>query len=241
MNAPVLEVCIDSPAGMAAAVAGGADRIELCSALALGGLTPSSGLMSVAARLPVPVFALIRPRAGGFQYDDAEIAVICADIAAVRAAGLAGVVIGASLADGRLDVPAVRRMKAAAQGLPMTLHRVFDLVPDWRAAMETAIDLGFSRILSSGGEANAVTGRGQLAQMALAAKGRIGILPGSGITAENLPLLREALPLPEIHASCSVPTAIGAGEARLGFSGPGLRQTSAEAVRALKAALLRGA
>lgn len=238
MTAPLLEVCVDSPAGMTAAVAGGADRLELCSALALGGLTPSLALMGAAARLPIPVFALIRPRAGDFHYTASEVALICGDILAARNAGLAGVVIGASRADGRLDVPALNRMADAAGPIVRTLHRVFDLVPDWYAALEAAVDLGFSRILSSGGEVNAIAGRGQLAQMIQVAKGRIGILPGSGITAENVALLREAVPFTEVHASCSEPVIVNPEVARLGFAGPGLKETSAQAVRALKAALL---
>ena len=99
----LLEVCVDSAAGLDAAVAGGADRIELCSALDVGGLTPSAGLTRLAAGCGLPVFAMIRPRAGGFVFGAADVAVMQADIAAAREAGLAGVVLGASRPDGRLD------------------------------------------------------------------------------------------------------------------------------------------
>src|SRR5690606_30778488 len=105
-----LEICIDSPSGHAAAIAGGADRIELCSALALGGLTPSPGLMARAAKAPIPVHALIRPRAGDFSFTEDEIATMEADIDAARAAGLRGVVLGATHADGTLDAETLRRL-----------------------------------------------------------------------------------------------------------------------------------
>lgn len=103
MSRIVLEICVDDAAGLAAARAGGADRIELCAALALGGLTPSAGLMAQAAGIGLPVMAMIRPRAGDFVWSPDERAAMLVEIAAARAAGLAGVVIGASLPDGRLE------------------------------------------------------------------------------------------------------------------------------------------
>ncbi|MFN5999549.1 MAG: copper homeostasis protein CutC, partial [Paracoccaceae bacterium] len=111
-----LEVCVDSAEGLAEAVAGGADRIELCAGLALGGLTPSAGLIALAAGCGVPVVAMIRPRAGDFVWSETEVAMMEAEIAAARAAGLAGVVLGASLPDGRLDVPVLQRLVAATRG-----------------------------------------------------------------------------------------------------------------------------
>ena len=105
-----LEVCVDTPEGFEAAVAGGADRIELCAALDLGGLTPSPGLMALAAKASTPVYAMIRPRAGDFVFGLGDEAAMLGDIDAVRSAGLAGVVIGANLADGRLDVALLERL-----------------------------------------------------------------------------------------------------------------------------------
>ncbi len=146
----LLEVCVDSPKGLAAAIEGGANRIELCSALELGGLTPVAGLMKAAAAAPIPVYAMIRPHAGPFIFDAADEAAMMADIDAVRAFGLEGVVIGANRPDGTLDMPLIRRLKAHAAGLGSTLHRAFDLVPDADAALEQAVELGFERILTSG-------------------------------------------------------------------------------------------
>ena len=181
-----LEVCVDTAEGLAQAVAGGADRIELCAALAVGGLTPSAGLIGLATSCGVPVVAMIRPRAGDFVWSEAEVAMMEAEIAAVRAAGLAGVVLGASLPDGRLDLPVLRRLVAVASedrflqrnrtgafegsepefpkipgSFDLVLHRGIDLAPDMGAAREEAVSLGFHRILTSGGETTAEKGAAQ--------------------------------------------------------------------------------
>lgn len=229
-----LEVCVDSPEGLHAAVAGGADRIELCAALSEGGLTPSPGLMQMAAGCGVPVMAMIRPRAGDFCYTAAEIAVMRAEIRAVRAAGLAGVVLGASREDGRLDAGALGALLAEAAGLDATLHRAIDLCPDLRGAVDLAIGLGFRRILTSGGAECASKGAGQLSWMMARAGDACIIMPGAGISAETLADLRH-LPLREVHASCSLAHGAGGPAARLGFAPA--RRTDPGAVAALKAAL----
>ena len=181
MPTPKLEVCVDTLAGLKAALAGGADRIELCSALSLGGLSPSIAFMEAAAHLsPVPVHVLLRPRAGDFCYDAGELTLIEREIDLVRGAGLAGIVIGANVADGRLDVAALARLMLRADGLQATLHRAVDLAPDALEAVRQAIELGFTRILTSGGAPTALEGRDRLAQMADAAGGQIGIMPGGG-------------------------------------------------------------
>jgi copper homeostasis protein len=236
----LLEVCVDSPEGIRAAVEGGADRIELCSALGLGGLTPSAGLMAEAARCGVPVLALIRPRAGDFVFTGAEVAVMEADIIQARAAGLAGVVIGASLADGRLDRATLSRLIAAAGDMDLTLHRAFDLVPDFAEAVDTAKALGFRRILTSGGEPSAVAGLTALQGIFAEAGGDITIMPGGGITAQNVGKLLDALPVYEVHGSCSVPDPVAGRVGDLGFAGPNPRRTDVVAVRAMVAALRAG-
>jgi copper homeostasis protein len=232
----ILEVCVDTVAGLDAAVAGGADRIELCSVLALGGLTPSAGFMCHAAGCGVPVMAMIRPRAGDFTWSEAELQLMEADIAAARAAGLAGVVLGASLPDGRLDGAALGRLAAAARGLDLTVHRCFDLVPDMSAALEEAIALGFRRILTSGGEATAELGSDRLAALVVQAAGRIAIMPGAGVTAENAERLL-GLGTGELHGSCSVGVARTGQETAMGFAPAVERQTDAATVRAVKRAM----
>lgn len=233
-----LEVCVDDAAGLAAALTGGADRIELCSALSLGGLTPPPGLMALAGRAKKPVYAMIRHRAGSFVFGDAETDTMLRDIDVVRAAGLAGVVLGAGLEDGRLDERRLRRLVAGSQGLGLTLHRVFDLVPEPVEALEMAIDLGFERILTSGGARSVPLGLEQLAELSEQARGRIGIMPGSGITPANVAQIVARLNPQEVHASCS--RAMDVTQPRLvelGFAPAEMRVTDADTVRAMRAAL----
>lgn len=232
----IVEVCVDSSAGLAAAIAGGADRIELCSALALGGLTPSAGFIAEAARCGVPVMAMIRPRAGDFVWTEAELTVMEADIAAVRAAGLAGVVLGASLPDGRLDGPALRRLVVAARGLDLTLHRCFDLVPDMDAALEDAVSAGFRRILTSGGARTAAEGAMRIQALVRQASGRVAIMAGSGVTARTAGLLT-SLGVREVHSSCSETVRVAGDGPAMGFGPEMERRTSAALVRALRLAV----
>ena len=259
-----LEVCVDSAEGLAEAVAGGADRIELCAALSIGGLTPSVGLMALAAGCGVPVVAMIRPRAGDFVWAEAEVGMMEDEIAAVRAAGLAGVVLGAALPDGRLDLPVLRRLVAAAQGaeggrflqrnrdgafegsepefsktpgaFELVLHRCIDLTPDMGAALEEAVALGFHRILTSGGETMAEAGAARIAALVRQAAGRITVMPGSGVNPGNAALLK-GLGIAEIHASCSVAAPVAGRVVEMGFAPPVRRQTDADQVRALRRAL----
>jgi len=231
-----LEVCVDTFAGLVEAIAGGADRIELCAALALGGLTPSAGLMAMAASCPVPVMVMIRPRAGDFVWTEAEVGMMEADIAATRAAGLAGVVLGASLPDGRLDVPVLKRLVAAAAGLDLTLHRAIDLAPDMGQALEAAIRVGFRRILTSGGEKTAEAGVARIAALVTQSAGRISIMPGSGVSPPNARMLK-GLGIAEIHASCSTLIAMSGKVVEMGFGPAMVRQTSTEQVLALRRAL----
>ncbi|MDR6786833.1 copper homeostasis protein [Sphingomonas sp. BE138] len=246
MNGPLLEVCVEDARGIAAAVAGGADRIELCAALDLGGLTPPASLVRAAAQAPLPVHLLARPRAGGFAYDVAERALVAEDIRTAADAGLAGVVIGASRDDGRLDIDtladwvAVARERGTARGHPLslTLHRAFDLVPDLPRALEDAVALGFDRILTSGGAPHVADALPMLARLVAQAGERITILAGSGVSAATLPALLST-GVREVHASCR--TAVPAGDpalARFGFSATIERRTDATTVGEL-AAILR--
>lgn len=236
MQTITLEVCVDTADGLAAAIAGGADRIELCSALALGGMTPLPGLLQIAATSAVPVHAMVRPREGDFVFGPADITAMVADVAAVKAAGLAGVVIGANRPDGTLDLPVLQHLADAAQGLDITLHRAFDLVPDMPAALDQVIALGIPRILTSGGARTAIDGVATLARLFHHAAGRVSIMPGAGITARTVAHLRH-LPLREIHASCAAAYPVDPAAVRLGFSAPERRQTDIANVRALRAAL----
>lgn len=205
----LLEVCVEDARGLAAAIEGGADRIELCAALSVGGLTPPASLIREAARASLPVHLLARPRSGDFVYDRTEQALVADDMRTAAEAGLAGVVIGASHADGSLDEECLARWVAiantlgGARGRPLslTLHRAFDLVPDLPAALETAVTLGFDRVLTSGGQPRAIDGVAMLARLAAQAGDRIRILAGSGVSLANVDALLDA-GVHEVHASC---------------------------------------
>ena len=203
MNQPKLEVCVDSAKGMHAAIKGNADRIELCSDLALGGLTPSRALMALATGSPVPVRVMIRPRSGNFCYAGDEIAQMKADIDLARRAGLSGVVLGASTPDRQLEPTLLRQLLRHAAPLPATLHRVVDTLQDPRLAVTTAIDLGFDTILTSGGKNSAYQGLPVIGDMMRLAAGRIDIMPGAGIRVCNAAEILKATGTNWLHASCS--------------------------------------
>lgn len=239
MSEILLEVCVDSPQSLAAAIEGGADRIELCAALETGGLTPSPGLMSLAAKATIPVYAMIRTRPGDFVFDEADMTTLLADIDAVRATGLEGVVLGANRPDGTLDRAVLSRLAGHAKGLGMTLHRAFDLAgPDFAPSIELAVELGFERILTSGGETSALKGLDRLAECFDHARGRVAIMPGSGVNLDTVGAIQARLPLREIHSSCSAAAdATNLKALELGFVSPRPKHTDADIVRKMKAAL----
>jgi copper homeostasis protein len=234
-----LEVCIDDAAGLAAAVSGGADRIELCADLTVGGLTPSVGFMHYAAACGRPVYAMIRPRAGDYHFSRTEAAIMLADIAATKDAGLDGVVIGALNADGELDMPLVAKLAAAAMPLGVTLNRAFDLVADPFAALDQVIDLGISRVLTSGQAPGAFEGIDLIRALVARASGRISIMAGAGVTPANAAPIVERTGITEIHGSFSVPADAAEGRlAAFGFAPPATRRrTDMGLVRAAKTAL----
>lgn len=234
----LLEVCVDDADGLDAALAGGADRIELCSVLELGGLTPMPGLMAIARAAPVPVRMMVRPRAGDFVFSPRDVDAMLGDIAGAHQAGLAGVVLGASLPDGRLDVETLERLVQAAGTLGKTLHRCVDLVPDLDEAVATAIRLGFDTILTSGRAKSAPQGIDDIVAMHRLAAGRISIMAGAGVNAATVPAILARADLDAVHGSCSDPVEdASAPAARLGFVSPDRKGTSREKVAALRAAL----
>lgn len=237
----MLEVCVDSPSGLLAAVAGGADRIELCSALQLGGLTPGPGLVALAAAVPVPVRAMIRPRGGDFVYGEPDRDVMRREIDAMRAAGVSGVVIGATTRDGALDVALLEMLVGHATGLAVTLHRAVDLLPDPVVAVEVAVGLGIATILTSGGAKTAIDGADTIRAMHERAAGRVEILAGGGVRPDNVMALRQKTGIGSFHASCAAP-APEADEAaiRLGFATGQERVTDAGIVARLRVAANEG-
>lgn len=232
----LLEVCVDTIRGAKAAIQGGASRIELCSALSEGGLTPSAGLMQEAAKLSVPCYAMIRPRSGLFHFSDADADIMRADIEMAKRAGLAGVVLGAQDTSGGLHTALLKDLARVAEGLDMSLHRVIDVVPDPFTALDQAIDIGFSRVLTSGGQPLAPDGTERIADLVERALGRISIMPGCGLTAENVAQVVDATSVTEVHAACRVPCA---GERAFSDFDPadGRFETSADKVSRMVQAL----
>ena len=229
-----LEVCIDSADGIEACVVGGAHRIELCSALALGGLTPSAGLMRQAAACPIPARAMIRPVSGSFRFSQADMAQMIADIDTARAAGLDGVVLGVADAGNALDIDALRILSDRAEGMGRTLHRVVDLLPRPRDAVDAAAALGFDCILSSGGADTAADG---LAELSAMVEWAAGIMPGAGITSRNAARILSSSGTRWLHGSCSRPVPSDPTHQRLGFATGRERVTDPDEIRALIASI----
>ena len=198
-----LEVCIDSANGIEACLTGKADRIELCSSLHLGGLTPSIELMRLAANCTLPVHAMIRPKGGDFHFSYLDMLQMLADIDSARLAGLEGVVLGVTMKNGRIDEKALKILSDRASGMGKTLHRVVDSISNPVDAIEIAIGLGFDCILSSGGAEIAINGLRVLNKMQDKADGRIEIMPGSGINASNVEEIISNFKPNWVHSSCS--------------------------------------
>lgn len=199
----ILEICCGDIDSVAAAVEGGADRIELCSALDEGGLTPSRGLIRQAVKCAgnVPVNVLIRPRGGDFLYTQAETEIMLADIDTARQEGASGVVIGALNPDGSIDTDTCKRLVDEAHGLTVTFHRAFDMCRNPLEALETIISLGCDTLLTSGCAATAPDGCEMLSRLTAASNGRIAILGGSGVNPSNASTLMEQAHLCQLHAS----------------------------------------
>ena len=236
-TSPILEICVDSHAGLKAAIEGGADRIELCAALDLGGLSPSLALLNAARDCPLPVYCMVRPRPGDFLYSAEEIAGMCAEIEQIREAGLAGVVLGAGSADG-LDEAALKTLADAAVGLGRTLHRVVDLLTDQSPVPAIASDLGFERILTSGGRPKAIDALDRIASMQTTAPAGLSIMPGGGVTPDNAAQILRKTRAREIHASArSATAATDPALSHLEFVSDSQRATDAKTVRSLKDAI----
>ena len=212
-NRPVVEVAVDSVDSAEMAWSLGADRIELCQALELGGLTPSQGFLeAVVRRARGPVFAMVRPRPGDFTISADDLAVMVGDVAAARTIGCAGVVIGALLPNREVDAPSVTRLAAAAGPLAITYHRAFDLCAQPNRAVAQLIALGVKRLLTSGGTKTAFEGRNQIAKTVARAGSSLTVVAGGGITSENVVEIVKVGRVGEIHLS-------GAYQMRAGLSG----------------------
>lgn len=236
----LLEVAANSVASAVAAQQGGAGRIELCSGLELGGLTPSHAQIARARELlRIPLYVLIRPRGGDFLYDDDECETMLRDIEASLTLGCDGIVLGVLDADGNVDLVRCRELIEASKGCGVTFHRAIDVSRDPLQSLEDAIALGCERVLTSGAQASAPAGAGLLAEMVQRAGDRISVMPGAGIDAENIVALRRLTGAREFHASAkrAIPSPVRHVPLRpLGMTG-GETRTDAVEVRRIVDAL----
>lgn len=200
-----IEACVDSIESALAAVEGGADRLELCDNLAVGGTTPREQLLrTVKERVPISVFAMIRPRGGPFVYSDDELAHMYRDIERAKECGADGIVIGILDRYHRIDLGRTRELVNLAAGVPVTFHRAFDLVPDKLAALDALADAGVKRVLTSGGPATAEEGASMLARLVDHARDRIVVLAGGNVRAHNVRDLVRRTGVREVHARCEL-------------------------------------
>jgi copper homeostasis protein len=210
----ILEITVDTLARALAAQRGGAHRIELCSDLSSGGLTPVVELIRLTReQVRLPIFTMIRPRAGDYVYSGAEFAQMQREITAVAEMGVDGVVLGILTGDGRVNVKRTRELVEQARPLSVTFHRAFDVTTDLRESLEDVIQAGAGRILTSGGGRSAIEGRTQLAELVQQARGRVIIVPGAGITGSNVELVARETGAGEFHAGLS---SVAIGEDRNG-------------------------
>ncbi|HEY1952282.1 MAG TPA: copper homeostasis protein CutC [Gemmatimonadaceae bacterium] len=197
----MVEAAVDTFGSALAAERAGVGRIELCADLNDGGTTPSAGFIAgAAARLRIPVFALIRPRGGDFIYSDDEFDVMRRDIDVAGSVGARGYATGALKPDYTIDTARITSLVRAAGQLPVTFHRAFDYAPDLAVALEQVIDCGVARVLTSGGARTAVEGAGVIARLVSQAGSRIGIVAGGGVRESNIREIIARTGVREVHA-----------------------------------------
>lgn len=209
----IKEFCAENYTSIPLAIANGANRIELCDNLAVGGTTPSTGVieevLSYANEKSVPVMTIIRPRGGDFVYNDIELKIMHTDLIEAKKLGTDGVVIGCLTPSGWLDEEALEVLIDSAEGLQITFHMAFDAIPQERQyeAIDWLVEHGVHRILTHGGVAgtNIEDNFAHLKQLIAHADGRIIILPGGGITSENAQVVADALGVHEVHGTKIVP------------------------------------
>lgn len=222
----IFEICVQTVAGVQAAVEAGAQRIELCSDLDVGGVTPGRAAVEHAVEVAesrLRVHVLVRCRPGDFSYDGAELERMAEDVAMVVGAGADGIVVGALTPDRHVDQEALKRMTAGRGHASVTFHRAFDEVSDRQGALETLVALGVERVLTSGGAPSALAGASELRQLIQSAAERIVVLPGGGITETTVGALVRATGAGELHFSASQPS-------------PGAARDHAERIRRIMAA-----
>ena len=240
----VLEICVESVEAAMAAEAGGAQRIELCSSLNEGGLTPSIGMMrAVRANVKIAVHAIIRPRSGDFLYSEREIATMGEDIAAAAACGMEGVALGLLDLNGNVEVARTKELIERARPMEVTFHRAIDMTPDIERALEDVIRAGADRILTSGAEPTAMQGRNHIHKLIEASSGRIRVMVGGGVRTDNVRQIAQATHALEYHASLrrTMPSSIRYQRRKIHLSNMGVDEYAHNIVRAADVRALRKA
>jgi copper homeostasis protein len=211
----IIEICANSFESAKAAQDGGAHRIEICANLSVGGLTPSRNLIEkVISELNIPAHVLIRPRGGDFVYSKLEIERMLDDIAFCKKVGCSGIVSGALTLENTIDKKVTRQLIAASEGMEFTFHRAFDMVKNPSEAIETVMQLGATRLLSSGQQNKAIEGIEMLRQLKSLSEGKLQIMPGSGINSENALVFKDA-GFEMIHFSATKKENVGSNESGL--------------------------
>ena len=239
---PLLEVCIETlPEAIQAAEAGAA-RLEVCASMLESGTTPSIGLVSaIIERLEIPSFVMIRPRGGDFVFDEAELDVMRRDIDAVKRAGAHGIVSGVLEHSGAIDCEATKSLRDAAAPLPFTFHRAFDLAPELEQALEDLMEIGVTRVLTSGGASTALVGADAIARLRRRAGTAMTMLAGGSVRAAHAAELVRTSGVSEVHARPTRPRSARATPRDIRFGSntpvPGRNELDPDAVRALVQAL----
>jgi copper homeostasis protein len=209
----MLEISVESLEAATAAERGGADRIELCGNLSIGGITPATELLrAVRAQLRIPIFSIVRPRAGDFAYSTGEFAEMKRSIVSAKESGADGVVLGILTSDRRVDVARTQELVEMAKPLPVTYHRAFDEAANLHQSLEDVIETGARRILTSGGTRTALEGAAVLAELVETAGERIIIVPGAGINAANISKVAPRTKAREFHSGLGASLPYGSHE-----------------------------
>ncbi|XP_076166145.1 copper homeostasis protein cutC homolog [Ptiloglossa arizonensis] len=230
-----MEICVDRLESARNAIEGGATRLEVCSALTEGGLTPSPGLVKkIKSFSPIPLYVMLRSRSGDFVYAREDMDVMLHDLRILKDHGADGFVFGALTSSNRINVEFCRDVLSAASPLPVTFHRAFDEIDDPLQSLETLIELGFERILTSGQRDTAEEGLELIRSLVQRAQGRIIVVPGSGITKDNIVKVKRVSRAKEFHASAKKMVSGGGNAVKIGSSKEiGATVTDCELVREL--------
>ncbi len=195
-----IEICLESAQSVINAEKAGADRVELCSDLFEGGLTPSLATFRIAKqKTNIPISVMIRPRGGDFCYSDLEFEIMCEEVKTFVKEGADSLVFGILTSDGKIDKERTKILIDLAQGTPVTFHRAFDMTRDLDEALKDLIDLKVTRVLTSGGEATVLEGFQTLAKLVKKAGDKIIVMPGCGITERNFDFIKENIKAKEYH------------------------------------------